>query len=466
MNLTIRELTGILNGQLVLGDPKEKIARVTVDSRDVKSGDVFFALKGQRSDGHDYCLTSSRQGALAVVVSRLDWLKPSVHFSAAVIRVDNPLEALQILGQHLRKSFRGQVVGITGSNGKTTTKNMLSGILKLTGPGLATQGNLNSQVGLPMVLSELKSSDQWMVLEMGASEPGNIHRLAEIACPQIGIITSIGPAHLATFGSISRVAETKWELMEALPANGCGILPWGEASLEGHIRRFSKKIVFFGEDSACTVRASNIESGEKLKFQLKIGGRAVAISLPVGGRFNVQNALAAAAAAWVMEVPLEIIAQGLSEFTPPPMRMERMIHYTGAVIINDAYNANPASMMNSVLSFTESFPDKKKYAVVGSMLELGVESEKFHFHVGTELGRCPLEKVFLIGEETKTIKEGALAAGAPSHRFVYVPNLNEIKDNLKPLLNNNVAVLFKGSRAMNLDKIVNDLFQEKSVEKV
>jgi UDP-N-acetylmuramoyl-tripeptide--D-alanyl-D-alanine ligase len=410
-------------------------------------------------------VSAVRQGAGAVVVSNLDWLKSAAQFSGAVILVGDTLGALQTLGRNIRQKFKGKVVGITGSNGKTTTKNMLAGILKLTGPGLATQGNFNSQIGLPLVLSELQPADGWMVLEMGASEPGNIHHLAEIALPQIGIITGIGPAHLATFGSLARIARTKWELMEVLPKDGCAVLPWGEPSLEPHIRTFTKKIIYFGEDSTCVVRASSIEVGEKIKFQIHISDKSAAVSLPIGGRFNVKNALAAAGAAWVMGIPVDTIAQGISQFIPPPMRMEMLNHFSGAVLINDAYNANPASMMNSVLSFMESFPEKRKILVVGSMLELGSDSEKLHFHVGTELGRCPLEKIFLFGDETEAIKEGAAAAGAAKDRFIRLLNLNQIKDNLAPLLNSHTAVLFKGSRGMSLEKVVFGLFQEKSMER-
>jgi len=281
MKLTLRELIHVLKGQLILGDPRSVAQRAVVDSRLVESGDLFFALPGEKTDGHNFAFAACHLGAAAVVVSRINWIGANQHFSTAVILVEDPLTALKALAQHLRQNFKGPVIGITGSNGKTTTKQMMASVMSAKGNGLATKGNLNSQIGLPLVISELNGDHGWLVLEMGASEPGHIASLAEIARPTVGILTSIGAAHLKTFGSLQKVAESKWELLESLPADGCGIVPWGEPTLEPLIRTFSKRLVFFGEDSSCPVRATAVEMRETPRFTLLIGTQSAKVSLPM-----------------------------------------------------------------------------------------------------------------------------------------------------------------------------------------
>jgi UDP-N-acetylmuramoyl-tripeptide--D-alanyl-D-alanine ligase len=199
MNLTVRDLTRIVKGQLVLGDPRANIESVSIDSRQAEAKSVFFALKGERVDGHDFAPLVVKKNAAAVVVSRVNWLKAGVGFSTGVVQVPDVAQALRFLAQHFRNSFKGPVVGITGSNGKTTTKQMVASVLGTMSPGLYTSGNLNSQIGLPLVLSTLRPEHKWMALEMGASAPGNISSLADMARPTLGIITSIGPAHLSKF---------------------------------------------------------------------------------------------------------------------------------------------------------------------------------------------------------------------------------------------------------------------------
>jgi UDP-N-acetylmuramoyl-tripeptide--D-alanyl-D-alanine ligase len=457
MKLMIRELVKILKGEIILGDPKTVAQRAVVDSRAIQPGDLFFALKGERTDGHNFAMAVLGSNAAGVVVSHLNWLNQRKPVSSAVVQVEDVSQALKSLGQYLRREFHGPVVGITGSNGKTTTKQMVTSVMAALGPGLSTQGNLNSQIGLPMMISLLSDQHKWMVLEMGASEPGNISSLCEIAKPKIAVITSVGPAHLKTFGSLQKIAASKWEIMDALPFDGTGIIPWGEPLLEPHIRSFSKKIIYFGEDSSCPVRASRIEVGSQARFKLHLGGESTDVQLPVGGRFNVMNALAAAAVGWVLERPIGEIASALEKFEPPHMRMEQIIHTSGALLINDAYNANPASMIQSARSVVESFPDKSKVFVLGSMLELGEDSERMHFHLGAELAKFPLEQVILFGEEAQKMAEGATAAGAAAKKFETSQSPEEVATKLKKYLRPNTVILFKGSRGMQLEKIIGEI---------
>lgn len=457
MNLTIRELIKILNGELILGNPKMVAKRAVIDSRNIKSGDLFFALKGERVDGHSYALSVSSSGAAGLVVSHMEWLNQRRQLSSSVILVDNVADALRKLGKSLRMCFNGPVIGITGSNGKTTTKQMLTSVMAPLGQGLSTKGNLNSQIGLPLMISELTTEDKWMVLEMGASEAGNISALAEIARPKIGVLTSIGPAHLKTFGSLQKIAAAKWELMDALPFDGVAVVPWGEPLLEPHVHSYLNRIVYFGEDPSCPVRASRIEVGLQVGFVLHLAGTSAEVKLPLGGRFNVNNALAAAAVGWILERPLAEIIQQLECFEPPKMRMEPMSHSSGAIFLNDAYNANPASMLHSVRSLVESFPDKEKVLMLGSMLELGEDADRMHFHLGTELAKLPLEGVFLYGDETEKILDGAIAAGGSKKKIERIHSPEEAVSRLKTFLKPNTIIMFKGSRGMKLEEIINAL---------
>ncbi|OVE77470.1 hypothetical protein BVX98_02955 [bacterium F11] len=457
MDNTIREVTRALKGDLVLGDPRSRVLRAACDSRSIKKGDLFFALKGENEDGHHYAPVAIREGAGGVVVSHLEWLKRQEEIQGAVIRVENPLESLKKLGGFIRSSFKGSVVGVTGSNGKTTTKEMIKSILNSLGSGLASQGNYNSQVGMPLVLSDVRKEHKWMVLEMGATEPGHIRNLCEIARPKVGVLTSIGPSHLQSFGSLDRIAESKWELMDALPMDGCAILPWGVPILDAHIRPFRKRIVYFGEDSSCAVRASMIDVGEKIRFRLHVGSQSKLVTLPISGRVNVMNALASAAVGWILNCSIDQIAHGLKSFQPPHMRMEVLSHQSGAVIINDAYNANPSSMLESVRTLVETYPHQPAVLVLGSMLELGKESEKWHFHVGSEIGRFEMEKIFLLGEEMESFLQGAISAGADKERLLRVKDVTELPDVLKPYLRKNRILFFKGSRNMGLERVIQEL---------
>lgn len=459
MNYSIREMTRLLEGHLILGDPKSICRRACVDSRTVAPGDLFFALKGEKKDGHEFIYTAFRQGAVGSVVSRLDWLRPSNSGSTSVIQVPDVADALRTMGKKIRAGFAGPVVGITGSNGKTTTKQMLASILRTREPGLYSKGNFNSQIGLPLALSEHQASDRWMVLEMGASEPGNIAALSEIAAPTVGVLTGIGPAHVETFGSLERIARSKWELMEALPGDGCAIVPWGVPVLEPLIRSYTKRLVFFGEDSSCPVRATIVETGEDVRFLLTLGSQSARVVLPVQGRFNVINALAAAAAAWVLGVPIDAIAEGLNRFESAPMRMQRIDHPSGAVLINDAYNANPASMVQSLRALHDSYPNKKKVAVIGAMKELGDDTSKLHFHVGTEIGRLAMETVYLVGPETESVREGAIASGGDPERLVRADEPSALMRSLPLHLNSDTVILFKASRVFRLESLVDSLLK-------
>jgi UDP-N-acetylmuramoyl-tripeptide--D-alanyl-D-alanine ligase len=374
-----------------------------------------------------------------------------------VVLVGNTLKALQDLAARHRAKASIEVAAVTGSNGKTTTKEMLASIIRQTAPVFATPGNLNSQIGLPLALLDLREEHQFCVLEMGASERGHLRRLSEIARPQFGIITNIGYAHIEFFGFLDKTARAKWELMESLPKTGHAILPANNPFLSPLISGSPCPITLFGEGPGSQVRALDIkEEREFISFILELGRTSFPVRLHTLGRFNVLNALAAAACAWRMGLEQESIQKGLESFAPAPMRMTVTRHSTGALLVNDAYNANPDSMKASLDSFYEHFKDSRRIAVLGSMLELGKESTRLHEELGLHLKNMPALEVHLTGGETCSTEEGARRAGA-SNSIMTHQTLTDLTATLRARLDGRTAVLFKASRGIGLEKVIEAL---------
>lgn len=459
LNIPIQNLASILRGKLLQGKNQATLKSIGIDSRQFDPGALFWSLKGERTDGHWYLEAALQAGAAGFIVEKAD-IPAAIRSrpDLPVILVSDTLKALQDLAAHHRDQKGSLLVAaITGTNGKTTTKQMLASILAQGSPVLATPGNMNSQIGLPLALLELDDSHKACVLEMGASEKGNIERLCRIARPQFGVITNVGRAHLETFGSLENTAQAKWELIRSLPSTGHAILPAQDLFLTPLAKTSPCPVTFVGEGPASTVRATTIHENEGLEFTLELGSRPVFIRLPILGRFNVLNALAAAACAWRMGMDSNSIQKGLASFVPAPMRMTLIHHPSGAVLVNDAYNANPDSMMASLDSFCRHFNNRRRLVVLGSMLELGKESRPCHQRVGQFIKSLPPLEVHLIGEEARDIEEGARQAGVSQERIRFHPTFDSLKVALFPQLSARVAVLFKASRGIHLENLVQEL---------
>ena len=456
LNLSLADLTRIVQGVLLQGGPRQVLESVSIDTRTLESGQFFIALKGERTDGHLHLQAAHREGAGGFIVSQ-DRIPDPIkdHPETAVILVKDTLKALQDLAQSHRIRYDVPVAAVTGSNGKTTTKEMLASILRQRGEVLATPGNFNNQIGLPLTLLELDSRHKTCVLEMGASQLGQIHRLCEIARPLYGIITNIGRAHLESFGSLSNVARAKWELVQHLPAEGHGVVPAEEIALNPFRNTARCRLTLFGETAGPDVGAQDIEEEEGLEFTLILGSERGRVRLPIPGRFNVFNALAASACAWRMGAGFENIRMGLESFSPAPMRMSIVRHPSGAILVNDAYNANPDSMRASLESFCRQFKGGERIAVLGGMLELGPEGPELHRALGEFMAGLPLTEVHLLGPESKPIYEGALKAGVKS--LFFHESIDPIRQALASRLHSGVAVLFKASRGIHLEDLIREL---------
>lgn len=448
ISFDVRTVAAVTGGQILHNGTDVALSGFSTDSRTLQAGDLFIPLRGEHFDGHDYLTQAVRHGAAACLSEDV-----VAGLTIPVIQVRDTLQALGDLAHAVRQRFGGPVVAITGTSGKTTTKEMLAAILARTGPGLKSAGNFNNLVGVPLTLFGLCPDHRWAVVEMGMSARGEITRLAQITAPQLGIITNIGAGHLEKLGGISGVARAKGELFIQLPAGGTAIVnaddpQIGQLPLANGVRR-----VLFGLSPEAQVRASAISAADgTVAFTLHLPSADAAVQLPVPGRHNVQNALAAAAAAWVLEVSLEDIVAGLAEFKPCPGRMELVKLADDVLVIEDSYNANPLSMRAALDALHDLGRPGRRIAVLGDMLELGQAARELHFEVGA-LVAMRADWLFTLGELAREIAAGAAAGGLAAGRIVTAATVEELVDRLRVVLQPGDRLLIKGSRGMRMERV-------------
>lgn len=446
LDMTWEELARAAGGRLVNGNPGDPVVSISTDTRDLSSAQAFWVLRGARFDAHDFLSEELARACDGWVVSR-PGLKPKPRH---LVEVENSLKALQALALHHRRRFDIPIVGITGSNGKTTTKEMLACICRRVGPTCANAGNLNNQVGLPLSLLELGPSHRYGLFEMGASRPGDIAELGRIAQPVLAVLTNIGPAHIEFFKTLDQTFKTKSELIDCLPEEGGKAVinvddPW-LSSLEA---RLGDRAVTYGSDPRARIRFLGYED-------MIIDRHKIRVSLKTFGNLSRYNAAAAAAAAWALGISPETIRQGLEDYEPSQMRLERRRHASGAELVLDAYNANPASMIAAIEGFCAEFSGLDKVLVLGDMKELGADSERYHRELGQMIASLPIEAAYLAGAEMRAAYE-AIKAAKPSLKAFYGATPDSWKENLAAELAPGRALFFKASRAMRFEQILDNL---------
>jgi UDP-N-acetylmuramoyl-tripeptide--D-alanyl-D-alanine ligase len=457
MHMTLREMIQATNGRLISGFPESRYSRLSIDTRTLRAGDVFFAIRGPRYDGHAFMKTAIQKKAKGLVIDRLDPQLPLDSKSGVdVLCVDNTLTALQNLARAIRqKAQKTTFIGLTGSNGKTTTKEMLTRILSRAGKTLSTRGNLNNHIGLPLMLSELEPEHAYALLELGTSKPGDMDLLHDLLQPTVALITNVGKDHLEFFGTPEGVLKENQKLIDRLPKNGLAIINLEDPFLAPFAKSFSGKKVTYGFSSGADVQAADIrvQAGSTI-FTLILGKEKCPVTLKTPGRIQVLNALAAAACAYGLKVRVSDIVAGLEAFEPSAMRMETRVHPQGALIVEDAYNANPSSMRASIENFCESYTGRPKWLVLGDMRELGPLALSEHRELGQWLGSLKLDRVYLYGRDTRFTFEGL-----KSQNFKGVVERYKKKryliDVLKRALfeHEKPAILFKASRRMKLEEV-------------
>ncbi len=452
--LSIREIVEATGGQLVSGSIETAVSGVSTDSRKINTGCLFIPLIGERFNGHDYIGKALEEGAAAVLTAQ----EVSAAEDRCVIKVGDTSRALRDLAAFYRKKFSIPFVGITGSVGKTSTKDMIACVVGSRLKVLKTEGNLNNEIGVPLTIFNLDRNHEAAVLEMGMSGAGEISRLTAIIRPDVAVITNIGMSHIEKLGSRQNILKAKLEILEALNPGGLVVLNGDDALLAGMKDLLKFRTVFYGMDEGVDYRACNINShGESgTFFDLAAGGREYNIHIPVPGVHNVHNALAAAAVGCELGIPMEDVVKGITDFSPSKMRMD-IILFNGMKIINDAYNASPNSMEAGISVLCEIGLKSRKIAVLGDMLELGEWAEEAHFNVGKYASAAGTDEIIAVGDNARFIAEGALFAGHPQGKVKYFQENAEALTHLQKDLKPGDVVLVKGSRGMKMEEIVKAL---------
>ncbi|MFA5975576.1 MAG: UDP-N-acetylmuramoyl-tripeptide--D-alanyl-D-alanine ligase [Elusimicrobiota bacterium] len=461
MTLTLRQFLSATSGSLISGTPDQPVGPVSIDSRTLRSGQTFIALQGPHFDGHDYLRTAADRGASLLVIQTLDAradFRP-MHIPD-LIQVPDTLKALQQWGRFVRQQTPATVIGVTGSNGKTTTKEMLAAILRRSGKTLATRGNLNNHIGLPLMLTELEPDHRFAVIEMGTSRKGDMAVLVEAALPRVGLITNVGKDHLAFLGSPEGVLAENRLLYDRLPADGIRIVNLDDPLLKPLATQLPGRVITYGKDLNAQVRAEAVVPGTPLRLTLVLEGEPYPVTLQTSATIQVLNALAAAATAHALGIPPADILTGLASFKAAAMRLQVHEQPNGSLLVNDAYNANPSSMRASIASFCETYSDRKRWVVLGDMRELGVLARQEHEELGHWLALQPLERVWLYGRDTRFIESALRSAGTRMAVDRFRKKRYLIEALQRSLEHERPAVLFKASRSMQLEKVIEPLLSD------
>ncbi len=459
-NFKVSDIINATAGSLERGDPATIISNISTDSRTLNEGDLFVALKGENFDGHDFVCQALEKGAVGVVVSRkiqgVDDLIEARSINPCIIIVKNTAIALGDIAKHYRERFNIPIIGVTGSNGKTTTKDIIYSILSGKYKVLKNEGNLNNTIGLPLTLFRLSSEHQIAVLEMGISIPSEMSQLVRIAQPSLGVVTNVSPTHLEFLGSIEGVAKEKQKLIEF---SRDAVLNADDELVANMSKMIKGNILFYGIRSSADIIAKDIFVDQEGKPEFTVSVRKPInaeerIKLQLIGKHNIYNALAGISVGVFFDVEMGIIKSSLESYQPMSMRMQKLI-INGVTIINDTYNANPVSVKMAIDFLREIKTFGRKILVIGDMLELGEKSRELHHSIGKYIGEnCPIDILITVGEMASIIAESAMTSGADRDIVFICENNFHASDYLRKMLKNGDTVLIKGSRGMKMEEIV------------
>lgn len=458
------EIMEATNAVLLSGKSEGALfSEISTDSRKISRGDLFLALRGEQFNGHDFIEKAMENGAAGIIMDQGRWPEKKEFFkekALPVFGVARGLSALGNLGRYRRKKFGVKVIAITGSNGKTSTKEFLKSIFKEEVSFLATEGNFNNEVGLPLTLLRLKPENEWAILELGISHPGEMTRLSAICEPDMALITRVDPAHLEGLGSMEGVAKAKGEIFSGMKAGGVAMVNGSDPGSAFLPLRKDLSNLFFGKEAGCDFRIRNIlpkENGTSFEMETKIG-KTLYLETGIPGSMMAENAFAAASLAMVAGMSEKSIRAGILNFKGYPGRFEKLEGPAGSIIVNDTYNANPQSMEKALEQLALLSGHSRSIAILGSMGELGENSDKLHFNIGALAAKTGLAALFCYGPKAEKMAEGAKNAG---FQGAFILKKEEIAKEVKPLLQNGDWILVKGSRSMSMETVVDDLIAMK-----
>ncbi len=464
----IRELIKAISGKIIQGNQDCIINRISIDSRTLIPGDLFFAIIGPNFDGHDFILKAFNQGAVGVVACKsVSGLlqNEKVNKNKIIIEVKDTLTALQDWSRYYKSKFKTFNICITGSNGKTTTKEIIAHILSRELPLLKTSGNYNNEIGIPLTLLQLSKSHKLLIAEMGMRGLGEIKTLTSFISPDLAVLTNIGEAHIGLLGSKDNIFRAKSELLQSLDKDGIAILNRDDLYFLKALEIVkNKKVYTFGIENKSDIMASNIRlaSDKGMRFTLVVQNDiSKEIYFPLLGRHNIYNALAATTAAFALGKELELIERGLSSFKPLDLHMQLSNFFNGIKILNDSYNASPLSVKSALETLAEIAQINRKIAILGDMLELGEKADFYHQEIGKKIVKLSIDILITVGRGGKIIAQSSIEEGMAEERvFSYKKNEKiKLAKKLLYLIKPGDFILCNGSRAMKMETIV-ELWQK------
>lgn len=456
MELTLNDIVKATNGLLISGDADLPCNGVGIDSRTATAGQVFVAVKGAHFDGHDYLMEAVGKGVKAVVVKRGTSNIPG---GICAIEVVDTVGALGDIASWWRGHFDVPCVAITGSNGKSTTKEMTAAVVGILGDLLKTEGNYNNLIGLPLTVFRWNKKHRAVILEMGMNAPGEIKRLTEIARPSVGLITNVTAAHLEKLHSVEAVALAKGELFETMNSGGIAVVNDEDPWVRKIASAYGGQKISFGMRNDSDVRFLNMETNglDTMDLAVSVLGREYHVSLPVPGVHNVMNALASIAVGVALKLEPDLTVGRLSDFRPMAMRFERIQLSNGVRVVNDSYNANPESMRVAFRTVGSAKRAGRFVAALGDMLELGDASSDLHRGIGEDAARMGVELLYLVGDFADEVAEGAIDAGMAPSCVNKCSSVREMEGLLRRELSAGDVLLVKGSRGTRMERVVDGL---------
>jgi len=465
MQLTLGEVAGVLGASC--GSAESIASDYSIDSRTIQPGSLFFAIRGPRFDGHEFVEQAFRNGAAGAVVERrfatglAAGSSGAPAWASALIPVHDTTLALQDLARMVRRKWGRQLVAVTGSTGKTTTKELIAAALGTRWSPHKSPGNLNNQYGVPLALLALQPAHEVAVLELGMSAAGEIAHLARLAEPQIGVVTNVAAAHLQFFSSVEAIAGAKRELIENLKGPATAVLNFDDERVRRFGEGFAGRVITFGFGEGAEIRAWDfrLEPGRAFDvprsvFSVRTPHGAAKFELSLPGRHNVENALAAIAVAEVFEIPLHDFTEAFHYFQPLQQRTEIVRLGLGAVAINDSYNSNPRAM-EQMLDVLVAWPGAaRRIVVAGQMLELGADSPELHRQIGRRFAERGVDLLIGVQGDAQCFVEGAAAAGMSSEQTRFFPDAAEAAQFCRDVIRPGDVILVKGSRAVHLEKAI------------
>ncbi|MFP4444879.1 MAG: UDP-N-acetylmuramoyl-tripeptide--D-alanyl-D-alanine ligase [Desulfosudaceae bacterium] len=462
---TNRDVLAATQGQFLFGGREETFSGIAIDSRTIQPGQLFVAIRGRSHDGHLFIEKAVKSGARGLLVER-DFAEEARDFleriDASCIAVDDTVRALGRLGRYRRRLMGLPVVAITGTNGKTTTKEMVAGVLAGKYRALATAGNYNNEIGVPLTLLRLEKKHQVAVLELGMNAPGEIDRLARICEPDVGLVLNVGAGHLAGLGDIDGVAAAKSELVTALGEKAVALLNADDPRVLAMAQKTAARVVTWGTGADADIRAVRVKKTARgTNLDIAFFGEQPTLNVQIccRGSHLVANALAAAAVGHVLDVPAAAVKAGLETFVPVAGRLVTTETAAGFVIMDDTYNANPGSSVVAIDELAEAAVPGRRIMVFGDMYELGRGAREMHRQIGRRAAERGVDKIFAVGEFAGAVAEGALAGGMPP-ADIFLGDKAEINGRLLDMVGAGDRVLVKGSRGMAMETIVAALMRQ------